>query len=163
MAFTKVLIANILKFTPSTILLYLPFPPSINSFNRYLFFHLHSCVHNIRPHIPFPHLLPLPLISTPINQAGPVAPSCSLILQKKERKKKWHFCLFKTVTQGISLWHVHVYMYYSPVYFISFIFLLSTLVPFLWLFLNILCSFLCRECINHIHLNFFLIPSPSCV
>jgi hypothetical protein len=41
--------------------------------------------------------------------------------------------LFKIATQGVFLWHFHVYMYYSPNWFIS-IFLLSTLVPFLWLF-----------------------------
>jgi hypothetical protein len=27
--------------------------------------------------------------------------------------KKWHFCLFKICTQGISLWHFHEYMYYN--------------------------------------------------
>jgi hypothetical protein len=32
------------------------------------------------------------------------------------------------------LWHFHVYMYYSLIWFIFSIFLLSTLLPFLWLF-----------------------------
>jgi hypothetical protein len=40
--------------------------------------------------------------------------------------------LFKIATQGVSLWHFHVNMYYNLNWFISSIFLLSTLVPFLW-------------------------------
>jgi hypothetical protein len=47
-------------------------------------------------------------------------------------KKKMTF-LLKIVAQGGSLWHFHVYMYHSLVWFISSIFL-STLVPFLWWF-----------------------------
>jgi hypothetical protein len=31
--------------------------------------------------------------------------------------KKWHFCLFKTVIQGVALWHFHVYQYYFPNWF----------------------------------------------
>jgi hypothetical protein len=46
-------------------------------------------------------------------------------------KEKMTFCLFKIATQGVSLWHLNIYMYYNPVWFIS-IFLLSTLVFFLW-------------------------------
>jgi hypothetical protein len=42
--------------------------------------------------------------------------------------------LFKIATLRVSLWHFHVYMYYNSIWFISSIFLLSTLVPFLWLF-----------------------------
>jgi hypothetical protein len=34
--------------------------------------------------------------------------------------------------QGVSLWHLHVYMYNNPNVFMPSIFLLSTLVPFLW-------------------------------
>jgi hypothetical protein len=32
--------------------------------------------------------------------------------------------LFMVATQGVSLWHFHVYMYYNPHWFISSIFLL---------------------------------------
>jgi hypothetical protein len=46
--------------------------------------------------------------------------------------KKWYFCLFKISSQGVSLWHFHVCMYYNPNYFIPSIFLLSTFVSFLW-------------------------------
>jgi hypothetical protein len=42
--------------------------------------------------------------------------------------------LFKIATQGVSLWHFHTYMYYSPICLIFSSFLLFTLVPFLWLF-----------------------------
>jgi hypothetical protein len=48
----------------------------------------------------------------------------------KKKKKKWHFCSFKIVTQGVSLCQFH----YSPIWFISCIFPLSTLVLFLLLF-----------------------------
>jgi hypothetical protein len=41
--------------------------------------------------------------------------------------------LFKLATQGVSLWYVHIYIYYNPNWYISSTFLLSTLVPFLWL------------------------------
>jgi hypothetical protein len=52
----------------------------------------------------------LPLVPTP--QGEHVLPSCSLTLKKK---KKWHFCLFKITTQGVSLWYFHVYMCYNPI------------------------------------------------
>jgi hypothetical protein len=42
--------------------------------------------------------------------------------------------LFKIAVQGFSLWHFHVYMYYDLNWFISFIFLFSTSVFFLWWF-----------------------------
>jgi hypothetical protein len=40
--------------------------------------------------------------------------------------------LFKIAIQGVSLWHFHVYVHCNPNLFISFIFLLSSLVSFLW-------------------------------
>jgi hypothetical protein len=50
------------------------------------------------------------------------------------KENKRHFCLYKTATQGVSLWRFHVYMCYSPNWFTSSIFLVSTLVSFLqWL------------------------------
>jgi hypothetical protein len=89
-------------------------------------------LHYIHPPTFFLHLLPwLTVTNSPslLPQTWPVMPSCSLILWKKE--KKWHFCLFKIVTQGVSLWYFHVYMDYNLNCFISSIFLLSTFVPFL--------------------------------
>jgi hypothetical protein len=50
------------------------------------------------------------------------------------KEKKWHLCLFKIVTQEVSLWHFHVYMYFKLNWFVASIFLLSTLVSFLWWF-----------------------------
>jgi hypothetical protein len=47
-------------------------------------------------------------------------------------EKKALFCLFKIALQGVSLWYFHENMYYSLNWFISSIFLLSTLIPFLW-------------------------------
>jgi hypothetical protein len=63
--------------------------------------------------------------------------TCSTLLFSnfaKEKKKKSYFCLLKIALEGVSLWPFHVYMNYSPILFISSIFLLSTVVPFLWLF-----------------------------
>jgi hypothetical protein len=89
-------------------------------------------LHHIHPPMSFLHLLSLPhWYQQP--QAGSVLPSCYLIFAK-ERKKKLHFFLFKIPTEGVLLWHFHVYMYYSLILFISSNYLLSTLVPFLWLF-----------------------------
>jgi hypothetical protein len=57
-------------------------------------------------------------------------------------------------TQGVSLWHFHVYMYYSLIWFIPSIFLLSTLVPSYGDFNRFKNSII-------IHLiNFLLLPSP---
>jgi hypothetical protein len=74
-----------------------------------------------------PSLYPLPSHWCLLNpQTRPVLSSCSLFL-----KKKWHFYLFKISIQVVSLWHFHVYMYYNLNWFISSIFLLSNLFPFL--------------------------------
>jgi hypothetical protein len=110
---------------------------SWNSFNRSHFSFTFMCtqyLHHIHLPSPFPHLLPLPSVPTPPPQAGPILPSFSLILYKKKKKKKLFFCLFEIATQGVFLWHFHVYMYYSTICFISSIILLFTLVPFLLLF-----------------------------
>jgi hypothetical protein len=73
----------------------------------------------IFPHSSPSHWYPLP-------KAGPVSPLSGFV-----KEKKWHFCLFNMATQGLSLWNFRVYVYYNQNWFIS-IFLLSTLVPFLW-------------------------------
>jgi hypothetical protein len=56
----------------------------------------------------------------------PVLPFC--------KRKEWHFCLFKIAIQGVSLWHFCVYMYCNLNWFISSLFLLYSIVPFLWWF-----------------------------
>jgi hypothetical protein len=48
----------------------------------------------------------------------------------KKRRKTWHFLLFKRATWGVTLWHFHIYVYCSLIWFMSSIFLLFTLVPF---------------------------------
>jgi hypothetical protein len=131
-AFTKVFTIcqnTIAEFIPSIIFLYPPHHiPGIVSTG--ICFHLHSCVHSIGIILtllhPFPISSTLPLVPTP-----PVLPFCFPILLKK------YFCLFMIATHGVSLWHFHICMYYNPNWFISTIFLLSTLVPFLWWFQQI--------------------------
>jgi hypothetical protein len=128
-------ISNIkyLNSPPPSLFFITPFPHSCNSFNRSHFFHLHTCVHNIWTIFTLPYSFLtsylLPLVQLP--QARPFSPCCSLIFL---REKKWHFCLFSTSKQRVSLWHFHMYMYYNWNWFISSIFLFSTLVPFLWWF-----------------------------
>jgi hypothetical protein len=99
------------------------------------FFHLHTCAHSICTIFTLPyHFLtssPLPLAPTPRQDLF-----CPLVLWFVNEKNS-HFCLFKIATQGVSLCHFHVYMYYSSSWFISSIFHLSTLVPFLWWFQQI--------------------------
>jgi hypothetical protein len=68
--------------------------------------------------------------------------------------------LLKIGTQGVSLWHFHVYMYYNMIWFISSIFL-PTLVPFFWCFSQFKNSIFIlvwrvRQPYYHIHFNFLL-------
>jgi hypothetical protein len=80
-----------------------------------------QCLHYIHPSTTFPLFFSLPLVS--ILQKGPVPPSYSLILQKKNNDS--FVCLIGS--QRVSLWHFHVS---QPNYFIL-IFLLSTFLPIL--------------------------------
>jgi hypothetical protein len=95
-----------------TIFFYPLLPRFLEQFQQVSLFHLHTRVYvNIGECTiftllyPFPTSSPIPLVWIP--QAGSVPRSCSLILQKK---KKWHFCLFKIAIQGVSLWHFHMYI-----------------------------------------------------
>jgi hypothetical protein len=69
------------------------------------------------PPVPSPQILPHPLF-------------CPLVLNIC--KKNWHFYLFKISLQRASLWQFH-----NRNWFILSIFLLSTLVPFLWWFQHV--------------------------
>jgi hypothetical protein len=83
-------------------------------------------MHHIHLLAPFPCLLTPPTGTNLPRQdlfCPPVLWFC--------KRKKWQFCLFKIATQGVSLWHFHVYMNYSLIWFTSSIFLFSTLVNFL--------------------------------
>jgi hypothetical protein len=87
-----------------------------------IFSHLHTCTHYlyyIHPPTPFSHLLPLP-ISTNLSRQYLFCPPVVCFKKKKKR----HFCLFKVATNGVSLWHFHVYMYYNPNWFFSIFFFL---------------------------------------
>jgi hypothetical protein len=64
--------------------------------------------------------------------------------------------LFKITIQGVSLWQLHIYVYYNPNWFITSIFspfYLSLFLTVISTNFKILYSFLYRKCINHI-LNF---------
>jgi hypothetical protein len=123
----------ILEFTP-----YIVLPsPILEQFQQVSFFHLYTCVHSIctvfTPPWPFP-------TSFPVHSHQQLSPRRDLfyppVVWFCKRRKKWYFCFFKIATQGVSLWHIHVYMYHSPIWLIC-IFLLSTSVPFLLSFQTI--------------------------
>jgi hypothetical protein len=99
---------------------FLPLP--WNSFSRSqfsIFIHVYTMLAPYHAPIPFPNLLPL--IPNPADW------TCSGLLFSDFVKKKMTF-LFKIATQGASLRHFYVYMHCNPSWFISSIFLLSTLV-----------------------------------
>jgi hypothetical protein len=131
-----------------------PFPWILGIISKGLIFQ--SWVHNISTTFNLLHtfLISFPILLVPTPQTGP------LFLKKKKR----HFCVFKIALYSDLWWHFHVYAYCNLNWFISPIFLLSTLALLMVIStgLKILYSFLYRNYINHIHhLNFLLLPSLS--
>jgi hypothetical protein len=83
-----------------------------------------------------------------------------LVLWSCKRKKN---DFFKIAMQGDFVWHFHIYIYiyYNPNWFISSN---SPLLMLISTGLKILYSFLYRKYNNHLHLlNIFLLPSLSCM
>jgi hypothetical protein len=119
----------ILEFTPPSFPFILP-PPIPGIFSTGIIFHLHTRVHSICNIFTNPYLFLtsslLPVVPRTCSQARPALP----ILWKK----KMIFLLFKNSYTRSSVWHFHMYMYHSLIWFISSIFLPSTSVPFLWRF-----------------------------
>jgi hypothetical protein len=121
----------IFQLTPSIILLYPSTLHFWNSFNKYHFsiyihvytiFAPYSPSHALLPHPPHSHWYQSPRKGM---FSPPVLWLC--IRVKEEGKNEIFVCL----TQK-CLWHFHIYTYYTPIWIISSIFLLSTLVLFLW-------------------------------
>jgi hypothetical protein len=56
------------------------------------------------------------------SPAEPVLPSYFFLL---------YFCKYKIAIQRVSLWHIHIFVYYNSNWFISSVFPISTLVSFL--------------------------------
>jgi hypothetical protein len=77
----------------------------LEQFQQISFFHLHTCVYSIC--MIFTLLYHFPT---------------SWFCIREEEEKKWHFWLFKIAKKGVSLWHLHAYMYYSLIWFISWVF-----------------------------------------
>jgi hypothetical protein len=82
------------------------------------------CIHSP---MSFPHLLPP---STGTSPSGRTCPT--LLFSDFVKVNKYHFCLFKIVTQGFSLWYFHAYMYYNPNWFMSSIFLSTVTLIHCW-------------------------------
>jgi hypothetical protein len=133
---------------------FIPFP-ILELFQKICFLFKYMCtqyLHHIHPPTFFPYHLPphTGINPFPHPRVGPVLPSYSPILYKKKTR---YLCLHKIATQGISLWHFHVYMYCSQLGS-------SPLFSSFYQFKNS-DSFLYREYISHIHLlNFLLLQSP---
>jgi hypothetical protein len=172
-AFTKVLkthqIYCMWMHPPPSVSLIIPSPHFWISLKIWYHFSIYIHVNSIfAPYLPStvsPSPYPSYCINAPTpSKTGHVLPSCSLILNKKKRRK-WHFWLFKIATQEIACgtsmfictiakFGVHL-LYFSSFYLSPFGMVVSTS-------LKILHSFLYREYINYIHLlNFLLLPSPS--
>jgi hypothetical protein len=108
-------------------------PSSIHSWNSFsrshfsIYIHVYTVCAPYSPYYTFS--------SHPAPHTGTNFPdrTCSdLLFSNLVKEKKWNFCLFKIAIHRVPLWHFQVYMYHNPNFFISSIFLLSTLVPFLW-------------------------------
>jgi hypothetical protein len=110
---------------------FIPLSPFLEQFQQVSFFHLHTFMHRYALYSPSHALSP--------------PPPCSHWHQHPTPGRTWFhppvlwFCkwkkmtfLFQIATQGASLRHFHIYMYYNPNRFISSTFLLSTLVSLLW-------------------------------
>jgi hypothetical protein len=118
----------IVKLTPPHHSPLCPLPHYWNSFNR-PHFSIYSYVFVVFP----PHSPSHTLCWYPPPPVSNNFPDCFAFLFFFCTKNKKTF-LFKIATQGVSLWQFHVYMYYNLNWFFLSIFLLSTLVPFLWWF-----------------------------
>jgi hypothetical protein len=112
--FQKFLQYIILQLTPSTILLRLPpSPPFLEYFQQVSFFHLHTCVHSICTIFtflyPFPTSSPLPMGTDPTSAPDR---TCSTLLFSNfvKKKKKWHFCFFKTALQSFLVTFSCIYI-----------------------------------------------------
>jgi hypothetical protein len=116
-------IPNILYLNSSPPPLYF-IPPNLhclNSFNRY-----HFCMYTV---------ILLYVHSYNLSQPGALLQTtCSTSVLQFCKRKKCPFYLFKIVTQEVPLCHFLIYKYYSSIWFTSSIFLICTLVPFLWWF-----------------------------
>jgi hypothetical protein len=121
----------IVEFTPSIIHFYPLYSYSWNSFNRSHFsIYIYMCI-VFPPCLPSYTLSPYPY---PSHWYQPPKQDLFCLPALCFWKKNDIFCLFKIAIQGVSLWHFHENMYYNPNWFIPSLFLLSTLVPFLWWF-----------------------------
>jgi hypothetical protein len=126
--FTKVLI--IVELIPSIVLLYLPSPHSWNSFKMS---HFSIFIHEYIIFLVHSDSFTFSLNHSPSYWYSDR--TCFTFLFSVFEKRL--FCLFKIAIQGVSLWHFNVHMYYNLNWFIPSIFLLSTLVSFLWWFQQI--------------------------
>jgi hypothetical protein len=107
----------------------IPPPPIPRILSTDIIFQLHICVHSIC--IIFTLLHPLPPSSSHWYQPTRQDMFCSPVLQFC-KKEKWHFCLFKIATQGISIgpWLVHFFKGQDRLFWSFWIPILSCSFPF---------------------------------
>jgi hypothetical protein len=137
-----------------------PFPHFWNSFNR---FHFFIFVQEYIVFLPYSSFYNLSLHLLPSHWCQP--PGRNYFTFQDPFLKTKHFCLYKIARQGVFIvTFLCLYILYleliHPLCFSPFN--LSHLLMVILTSLKILCSFLYRKYINHIHLfNFFLLPSLS--
>jgi hypothetical protein len=92
-------------------------PPFLVWFHFCIYLHIFCTVFTLLP--PFPTTSHLPLVPCTLPKQNM---SCLPVLWFC-RRKKWQLCLFeiKVATQCVSLLYLHVFMYYKPYWFISFL------------------------------------------
>jgi hypothetical protein len=82
-------------------------------------------LHHIHPPMSFPHFLPSPTATNPLDRI-----CFTFLLSNIIKDEIMNFFLFKMAIQGVSLWHFHVYVCYNFNWFISIFFaFLGKLLP----------------------------------
>jgi hypothetical protein len=142
-----------IEFALSTMLLYPSFPHYWNSCSRSIF--PFSCMSTYYFPI-FTLLYPFPIFSLSQWSQSSDRTCFTFKLIKP-------FCI--SLHKRVSVWHFHLYMSYIPNWSIPSVFLLSTIVPSLWLFQQVW-KFFMHSCIENIStiftfLTFFFYPPPS--
>jgi hypothetical protein len=101
-----------------------PIPGIVSTGLIFLFTYMYTYFHHIHPLKSLSLYTLSPIGIYPLDRTH-----FAFLFSVLVKKKKMTFCLFKIALQGAWLWHFCVYMFYSPNWFISSIFLLSTLSP----------------------------------
>jgi hypothetical protein len=115
-AITKVLTIYQISYVNSPLSPFSFFSPSPNSWNYFNRYHFSIHVHGYTVFILYSpsHILSPPPPSSQCYHPPAPGSTCSAFLFFDFIKKKWHFCLSKIATQGVSLcisMYIYIYIY----------------------------------------------------